>query len=52
MIVQIIGWFCIVSSIMSFIQGIRKHMSGEHKAGNWSELFFCLYLIVAAICFK
>lgn len=52
MIVQIIGWFCIVSSIISFTMAVRKHMSGEHKAAQWAELFFCLYLIAAAICFK
>lgn len=52
MIAQIIGCIAIVFSIMSFTMAVRKHMSGEHKAGNWSELFVCLYLIAAAICFK
>ena len=52
MISQIIGWICIVFAIFSFIYGVRKHMNGEIKNANWSELFVCLYLICAAICFK
>lgn len=52
MIVQIIGYIAIVFSIISFIAGARMYMMGERTGAQLSELFVCLYLIAAAICFK
>lgn len=52
MIVQIIGWFCLIGAMFNIFGSYLIHSQGNIDGSRWSFTQGCLMLIAAAICFK